>query len=62
VKPEVLKHYCFEALTGLNNSAMKIEKCTMEDFNEITRDICDFWGSDRTLHLFFYVTFAKKEK
>ncbi len=23
----------------------------MEDFNEITRDICDFWGSDRTLHL-----------
>jgi len=30
---------------------MKIEKCTRDDFNEITRDICDFWGSDRTLHL-----------
>jgi GNAT superfamily N-acetyltransferase len=30
---------------------MKIEKCTMGDFNEITRDICDFWRSDRTLHL-----------
>ena len=23
----------------------------MEDFNEIVRDISDFWGSDRTLHL-----------
>ena len=30
---------------------MKIEKCTMLDFNEIVRDIVDFWGSDRTLHL-----------
>ncbi len=30
---------------------MKIEKCTMLDFNEITKDIVDFWGSDRTLHL-----------
>jgi GNAT superfamily N-acetyltransferase len=30
---------------------MKIEKCTMQDFNEITKDIVDFWGSDRTLHL-----------
>jgi predicted GNAT superfamily acetyltransferase len=30
---------------------MKIEKCTLEDFDEITRDIVDFWGSDRTLHL-----------
>lgn len=30
---------------------MKIEKCTMEDFNEIVKDIVDFWGSDRTLHL-----------
>jgi GNAT superfamily N-acetyltransferase len=30
---------------------MKIENCTMEDFNEITRDISDFWGSNRTLHL-----------
>lgn len=30
---------------------MKIEKCTIEDFNEIIRDISDFWGSDRTLHL-----------
>ncbi|HEY9123331.1 MAG TPA: GNAT family N-acetyltransferase [Bacteroidales bacterium] len=25
--------------------------CTMDDFNEITRDIVDFWGSDRTLYL-----------
>jgi len=23
----------------------------MDDFNEIIRDIADFWGSDRTLHL-----------
>ncbi|MGC1389618.1 MAG: GNAT family N-acetyltransferase [Bacteroidales bacterium] len=30
---------------------MKIEKCTKDDFNEIIRDISDFWGSDRTLHL-----------
>jgi len=30
---------------------MKIENCTKDDFNEIIRDICDFWGSDRTLHL-----------
>lgn len=30
---------------------MQIEKCTIEDFYEITRDIIDFWGSDRTLHL-----------
>ena len=30
---------------------MNIEKCTIEDFNEIVRDISDFWGSDRTLHL-----------
>lgn len=30
---------------------MKIEKCTMPEFNEIVRDIVDFWGSDRTLHL-----------
>ena len=30
---------------------MKIEKCTMSDFNEIIKDIVDFWGSDRTLHL-----------
>lgn len=30
---------------------MKIEKCTMEEFNEIVSDISDFWGSDRTLHL-----------
>lgn len=30
---------------------MKIEKCTIQDFNEITKDIVDFWGSDRTLHL-----------
>jgi GNAT superfamily N-acetyltransferase len=30
---------------------MKIEKCTMEDYKVIIRDISDFWGSDRTLHL-----------
>jgi ribosomal protein S18 acetylase RimI-like enzyme len=30
---------------------MKIESCTKDDFNEIIRDISDFWGSDRTLHL-----------
>ena len=28
---------------------MKIEKGTMADYNEIVRDIVDFWGSDRTL-------------
>lgn len=30
---------------------MKIEKCTIQDFNEITKGIVDFFGSDRTLHL-----------
>ena len=30
---------------------MKIEKCTINDFNEIICNISDFWGSDRTLHL-----------
>jgi GNAT superfamily N-acetyltransferase len=30
---------------------MKIERCTMQDFSEITKNIVDFWGSDRTLHL-----------
>jgi GNAT superfamily N-acetyltransferase len=30
---------------------MKIENCSFDDFNEIVRDITDFWGSDRTLHL-----------
>jgi hypothetical protein len=30
---------------------MKIEKCTMLEFDEIVKDIVDFWGSDRTLHL-----------
>ena len=30
---------------------MKIEYCTEADFSEIITDICDFWGSDRTLHL-----------
>ena len=30
---------------------MKIEKCTMLEYNEIVNDIVDFWGSDRTLHL-----------
>ena len=30
---------------------MRIEKCTINDFNEIISDISDFWGSDRTLHL-----------
>lgn len=31
--------------------ATDIEPCSMKDFNEIIRDISDFWGSDRTLHL-----------
>jgi ribosomal protein S18 acetylase RimI-like enzyme len=30
---------------------MKIENCTIAEFNEIVSDISDFWGSDRTLHL-----------
>jgi GNAT superfamily N-acetyltransferase len=30
---------------------MKIDKCNKADFNEILKDISDFWGSDRTLHL-----------
>ncbi|HBZ65770.1 MAG TPA: hypothetical protein DEO70_02960 [Bacteroidales bacterium] len=30
---------------------MKIGNCSMSDFNEIVKDIVDFWGSDRTLHL-----------
>ncbi len=30
---------------------MIIENCTMKDFDEIIRDISDFWGNDRTLHL-----------
>jgi L-amino acid N-acyltransferase YncA len=30
---------------------MKIEKCTMLEYDEIVKDIVDFWGSDRTLHL-----------
>jgi ribosomal protein S18 acetylase RimI-like enzyme len=30
---------------------MKIENCTIDDFNEIISDISEFWGSDRTLHL-----------
>lgn len=30
---------------------MIIEKCSIEDFAEIIRDIADFWGSDRTLHV-----------
>jgi hypothetical protein len=34
-----------------NKRIMKIENCTIDDFNEIIRDISDFWGSDRTLHL-----------
>lgn len=28
---------------------MNIEKCTYHDFLEITQDIVDFWGSERTL-------------
>jgi GNAT superfamily N-acetyltransferase len=35
----------------MKNSHFKIELCMMEAFNEIVRDISDFWGSDRTLHL-----------
>ena len=30
---------------------MKIENCTINDFDQITKDISDFWGSDRTLYL-----------
>lgn len=30
---------------------MKIERCTINDFDQITKNISDFWGSDRTLHL-----------
>ena len=30
---------------------MQIEHCTIADFQQIYRDIADFWGSDRTLHL-----------
>ncbi|MDJ1469177.1 GNAT family N-acetyltransferase [Xanthocytophaga flava] len=30
---------------------MLIENCTIDDFNQITRDIIDFWGSDRTLSM-----------
>ena len=30
---------------------MNIEQCTMLEYNEIVRDIVDFWGSDRTLHV-----------
>jgi len=29
----------------------KIELCTLDDFDQITTDIVDFWGSDRTLYL-----------
>ena len=28
-----------------------IELCTMDDYSQITKDIVDFWGSDRTLSL-----------
>jgi ribosomal protein S18 acetylase RimI-like enzyme len=28
-----------------------ITYCTKADYDQITRDIVDFWGSDRTLHL-----------
>jgi GNAT superfamily N-acetyltransferase len=30
---------------------MKIDYCTMDDFEQITSEIAQFWGSDRTLHL-----------
>ena len=40
------------SITSFNNlNKKKIERCTIDDFNEIVRDISDFWGSDRTLHL-----------
>jgi catechol 2,3-dioxygenase-like lactoylglutathione lyase family enzyme/GNAT superfamily N-acetyltransferase len=38
-----------KSFNNLNNR--KIDRCTMNDFNEIISDISDFWGSDRTLHL-----------
>ena len=30
---------------------MIIENCTIDDFNQIIKNIIDFWGSDRMLHL-----------
>jgi GNAT superfamily N-acetyltransferase len=30
---------------------MIIENCTIDDFNQITKNIIDFWGSDRNLYL-----------
>jgi GNAT superfamily N-acetyltransferase len=30
---------------------MKIENCSMDDFNQIISDIEAFWGSNRTVHL-----------
>jgi ribosomal protein S18 acetylase RimI-like enzyme len=30
---------------------MIIEYCTIDDFNQIVKDVIDFWGSDRNLHL-----------
>ncbi|MBK8805695.1 MAG: GNAT family N-acetyltransferase [Bacteroidales bacterium] len=30
---------------------MKIENCTMTDYNQIVNEIVEFWGSNRTLHL-----------
>ncbi|HEX2919789.1 MAG TPA: GNAT family N-acetyltransferase [Bacteroidales bacterium] len=48
-----------EILTEINNKVVRkeakdsyrIERCTMNDYNQIIKDICDFWGSDRTLHI-----------
>jgi len=31
------------------NSTPKIELCSISDYSQIINDICDFWGSDRTL-------------
>jgi GNAT superfamily N-acetyltransferase len=30
---------------------MKIDYCTIDDFDQIISEIAQFWGSDRTLHL-----------
>ena len=32
-------------------SRLKVDRATEADFNQIVRDIIDFWGSDRTLRM-----------
>lgn len=48
-----------EILTNINNQtnkpqsnfSYKIELCSICDYSQIINDICDFWGSDRTLSI-----------